>query len=490
MADERGTVLTYAIRGPVVLKYLGQLALILALLTLVPLVVALVAGDDAMRWRYGPLCTVLLLLGGLFARLPAPLRIQGNEALTVTALAFLGASLLMSWPIMGTGVPFVDALFEAVSGVTTTGLSTLTGIEMHSTTLLFTRAWMQWYGGLGFVVLSVALLMGHQAAARRLSDPAGSGETLVATARTHARHSLMVYVALTLVGLALVWALTGNGFMALLQVLSAVSTGGFSSYPDSLAGLASRPPAVAVMLIAFLGAVSLPLYWRAAHAGRRTGLGVLLSDVELRGLLAAALVIGILLSGLGWLQGRELSWYHGFMMGVSAQTTTGFTTMSITEMDAASKVVMIVSMLLGGSVGSSAGGFKLLRLLILLRLLQLMIRRTGMPMHAVAEPYLGGRKLESDDVLRALQLIILFIGLVVVSWLPFVVMGYDPLDALFEVVSASGTVGLSSGITRPGLEPLLKGVLCFDMLAGRLEIIAILVVLYPRNWFGRRKEVQ
>jgi trk system potassium uptake protein TrkH len=178
------------------------------------------------------------------------------------------------------------------------------------------------------------------------------------------------------------------------------------------------------------------------------------------------------------------------MMGVSAQTTTGFSTMSITGMDAASKVVMIVSMLLGGSVGSSAGGFKLLRLLILLRLLQLMIRRTGMPPHAVAEPYLAGRKLESDDVLRALQLIILFIGLVVASWLPFVVMGYDPLDALFEVVSASGTVGLSSGITRPGLEPLLKGVLCFDMLAGRLEIIALLVVLYPRNWFGRRKEVQ
>jgi trk system potassium uptake protein TrkH len=176
------------------------------------------------------------------------------------------------------------------------------------------------------------------------------------------------------------------------------------------------------------------------------------------------------------------------MMGFSAQTTTGFATLPVAELDPASKVVMIVSMLVGGSVGSSAGGFKLLRLLILLRLLQLMIRRTTMPPHAVAEPYLAGQKLETDDMVRAMQLILLFIGVMVVSWLPFVAMGYDPLDALFEVASACGTVGLSTGIARPELETVLKGVLCFDMLAGRLEIVALLIILYPRNWIGRREE--
>ena len=159
-------------------------------------------------------------------------------------------------------------------------------------------------------------------------------------------------------------------------------------------------------------------------------------------------------------------------------------------MDAASKVVMIISMLVDGTVGSSAGGFKILRLLIMLRLLQLMIRRTGMLSHAVAEPYLAGQKLEADELLRALQLFFLFIGVMVLSWLPFLFMGYDPLNALFEVASACGTVGLSSGITRPDLEPFLKAVLCFDMLAGRLEIFALLVVLSPGNWFGQRKEMQ
>jgi trk system potassium uptake protein TrkH len=486
--EQRISVLTYAVRGRVVLKYCGQLALMLAVLSTVPLGLALMEAEWLRAQRYIIVLIGLLLAGGLLARLPAPDRIQGNEALTITATAFLLSPLLMSWPMMSGGIPFMDALFEAISGVTTTGLSTLGSVENRSTTFLFARAWMQWYGGLGIVVLSVALLMGHHAAARRLTDPVEGGEMLVVTARTYARHSLIVYLCLTLFGLLLVWPLTGNGFDALLHVLAAVSTGGFSSVDASLGGLESTA-AVAIMVVSFLCAVSLPLYWRMVQSGWGGGLGTLFADVELRALLAAGLLVGGLLTWLAWQQGIEAPWYHGLMMGFSAQTTTGFATLPVAEMDPASKVVMIVSMLVGGSVGSSAGGFKLLRLLILLRLLQLMIRRTTMPPHAVAEPYLAGQKLENDDMVRAMQLILLFIGVMVLSWLPFVAMGYDPLDALFEVASASGTVGLSTGIARPELETFLKGVLCFDMLAGRLEIVALLIILYPRNWIGRREEV-
>ena len=117
-----------------------------------------------------------------------------------------------------------------------------------------------------------------------------------------------------------------------------------------------------------------------------------------------------------------------------------------------------------------------------------MLRRTTTPLHAISTPYLGQQKLESEDAILALQIILLFLMIIFLSWIPFVVLGYDPLDSLFEVVSASGTVGLSSGISRPELEPLLKGILCIDMLAGRVEIFALLVVLYPRTWFGRREK--
>ena len=403
-----------------------------------------------------------------------------------TAGAFLGSALLMSWPMLEPGMSYLDALFESISGVTTTGLSTLATIEGRSRTFLFARAWMQWYGGLGFIILSVALLIGNQTASRRLVDQPVVNEPLIVTARTHALRTLIIYLCLTGFGLLLLWPVLRNGFTALLYIMSAVSTGGFAPRSDSLAGLNSRTAAVIVMLISFLSAVSLHLYWKVVHSGWAGGLHVILTDIEFRALLLACLISGSTLAVLAWVNHTGSPWYQGFMLGFSSQTTTGFATENVAALDPASKLVMILSMLIGGSVGSSAGGFKILRLLILLRMFQMILRHTCMPIHAMTEPHLGGQKLEADDILRAMQLVLLFIAIILLSWFPFVAYGYGPLDSLFEVVSACGTVGLSSGITGPHLEAPLKGILCFDMLAGRVEIVAILILLYPRTWFGRR----
>ena len=143
-------------------------------------------------------------------------------------------------------------------------------------------------------------------------------------------------------------------------------------------------------------------------------------------------------------------------------------------------------MFVGGGAGSTAGGIKLLRLLIALRLLQLLLLRSTQPAHAVAHLELEGRVVANEDIQNALLLILLFAAVIVISWLAFVACGYPPLDSLFEVVSATGTVGLSTGIASPELEPGLKLLLCADMLLGRIEIIALAVVLYHRTWFGRR----
>lgn len=94
---------------------------------------------------------------------------------------------------------------------------------------------------------------------------------------------------------------------------------------------------------------------------------------------------------------------------------------------------------------------------------------------------------EAEEIEHALLIILLFVLVVLLSSLPFLAMGYPPLDALFEVVSATGTVGLSTGITAPDLPPLLKGVLCLDMLLGRVEVVALVLVLYPRTWGGNHR---
>jgi trk system potassium uptake protein TrkH len=118
--------------------------------------------------------------------------------------------------------------------------------------------------------------------------------------------------------------------------------------------------------------------------------------------------------------------------------------------------------------------------------MKLALVRTSQPEHAVMEPKLSGQKIGNEEIQRAMLIILFFILTVLVSWIPFIIMGYEPIDALFEIVSAVGTVGLSSGITSSDLPTLLKGILGSDMLMGRLEIIALLIILYPRTWFGRR----
>lgn len=480
---ERRAALGYAVRGRVAGKYLGQLGLTLAALTCVPLAVAAATGEAAFAWRLGLMTVLLAAVCTPLARLAPPEHVREAEALMVAALAFVLAAVLMSWPFMAVGLSFADALFEAVSGVTTTGLTTVADPAAHPFAFQFARAWLQWYGGLGIVVLSVALLMGHQAAARRLAEPFG-GETLAAATRTHARRMLIVYAALTGAGFLALWAAGLPPGPAAVHVLAAVSTGGFTPHADSLAGLAAAPRAL-LSGLSLAGAVSLPLYWSAATGGARRPAG----DPELRALLALWLLWAVLLAGLLHVQGGlpwGAAWGHGLALGASAQSTTGFATLAPAALPPAAVALLLPAMAMGGSVGSTAGGVKLLRVLFLAALLRAALRRAVAPPHAVVETRLAGQPVAAADAARAVTLMALFALVAGVSWLPFVAAGHDPLHALFEVVSATATTGLSTGITSAGLSPGLKAVLCADMLLGRVEIVALLVLLYPPVWLGRR----
>jgi len=483
MAEGERTLL-YPVRIGVVGRYLSQLGAMLAMLSLPATAIAFYSGSFAVGFSYLLIVTVLGATAWGGRHLPAPQTIQSNEALVVVGLAFLLTPVLMAIPFAVGGLALDDALFEAVSAVTTTGLSTLDTLQGASASFLFGRAWLQWSGGLGIAVLSIALIMGHHAAARRLTNPI-SDINLVTTARTQARQILRVYVILTLSGTLLLSVVLGDPFMALVNVLATVSTGGFSPYDASIGAL---PPAAGAWLVTFfalLGAVPLLLYHQLLERKPRA----VLADPELRALLVLVLLVsGILCLSLMLNAGMSpaMAIEHGVMLGTSAQTTTGVASLEIQALDPTSKLLLIVSMFIGGGSGSTAGGIKLLRFLIILRLLQHYLRRSAMPPHAISRPLLSGRPLERTEIEQALLVAALFVVAIGASWVVFVAFGYDPLDALFEVTSAVGTVGLSTGITADGLESPLKIVLCLDMLLGRLEAIALLVILYPTTWIGKR----
>jgi trk system potassium uptake protein TrkH len=479
--------LSYAVRLRVIGKYFGQLCLVVALLTLVPVAVAFASAEVGIALRYGAVAAVLAGCGGLLARLRAPRRVQVNEAMILAALTFLVTPLLMTYPMMGAGLEFVDALFEAVSAATTTGLSTLSTVEDKPAPFLFARAWMQWYGGLGIVVLSLALVLRPGITAKCLAVTEDVAEDLVGGTRAHARRVVVVYILLTAVGIAALLLAGSSFFEAVVYALAAVSTGGFAPHDTSLGHFSGWAIPWLTILACFAGALPLALF----HFGWRQGWKNLFRDLQLRTLFLFALLASLalaaclhLLLGLSW----EQTFFHAPLLALSAQTTAGFATLNVGELDTASKMLLILSMTIGGGLGSTAGGVKVLRLLILLRLLQLILVRTCLPPHAVLDLRLGGRRLEDEEIRQALLFILLFFAVVATSWFPFLVFGYDPLDALFEVVSATGTVGLSAGVTGPELPSLLKGVLCADMLLGRLEILAWLVILYPRTWIGKRVE--
>lgn len=481
--DARLSSLSYAVRPWVIARLLGSISIVLLVFNLAPLLLALALGewDEAL----GYLFVVLVFAGlSLFSRLPQPRLVQHNEGLVVVALVFTLEPLLLSLPFSLAGLPWLDAWFEAVSAITTTGLSTLSDFPGMPATFLFARAWTQWYGALGTVVFTLALIIHHGGAAQRLMDPALEQEDLVGSVRSHAQRMLLVYLTFTGLALLILWPLMG-GHDALHYALTAVATGGFAPYGHSLAGF-DFPVQATVLLLALSCALPLPLYYRAW----RRGPGELARHPEVRALLVLVLMAGALLTavlvgrlGMPWQEALK----HGMLTAVSAQSGTGFSTFDLTQLPPVALLVIIFAMFIGGGLASTAGGVKVLRLLILLRLIWLWVVRSALSQRAVLQPTLGGRLLDEEEIRSALVLFSLMVVTVVLSWL--ILLGFElpPLPALFEVVSALGTVGLSVGITGAELPPLPKLVLVLDMLLGRLELIALLVVLWSGTWFGHRR---
>jgi trk system potassium uptake protein TrkH len=491
MTRKADKTLAYAVRSTALARYGGLLAIALVGIGLVPALVAIVDGDLRFALPSGGIALILATLGLGLSRVNGPRDLMSNEALVVIALGYLVTAVLMSWPLAADGIAPLDAFFHSMSAVTTTGLSTLGSVESRSQAFLFTQAWMQWYGGLVIVVLAV-FLVGPGAAAKRLAANEIEDSDVLAGTRTRAMRTLMLYTGLTLIGM-LILLLTGAGwFDALVHALSATSTGGFSSHDASLAGFDSLATSIVTILLALGGAISFAFYQgRIWHT--RPGQGGLqtLTNLQVIGLFVACAIAIATLSMTMLLVGDRPAaevWRDAPLLAISAQTTAGFSPTSVAALDGASKAVLVVSMLVGGDLGSTAGGIKIFRVLLLLRLMQITMLRTTLPPHAVARPALGRRNLEDRDIEDAVGVVALYVVVLLLSWFAFLAQGHAALDSLFEVTSALGTVGLSAGLSAPGLEPFLKSVLIVDMWMGRLDIVAVLILCRPTTWIGRRAE--
>lgn len=391
----------------------------------------------------------------------------------------------------------IHALFESMSGYTTTGLT----MSVHEPTmghgLLFYRSFMQWVGGAGMIVLALAILRQPGGASGYLLYQAETREerlrpSIVSTARTFWK----VYVAVTAVvaiylAVATFLVLPGYGieptiFDAVNHAMTGQSTGGFSTLDDSIAGYDSYAMELVHIPPMALGAIAIPLYFLVYE---RRSLRVVWRDPQAKALgvlfVAGSLALIALLARATYpLEGSLLSSEAvrvGLFQYISALSTTGWQTADIGAW-AATPVLFIVlaAMIIGGSAGATVGGIKIIRAVLIAKAVQWEVTRVLLPQHAVKDLRVGDRTLsedEANDELRGVMAFtfayfaLLAIGLIVIT----MTMGpeFTLADAVFEVATAQGTVGLSAGITGPSMPRAIEVLFILSMWLGRLEIIPI-----------------
>lgn len=467
------TSLFYSVRPSITLKFLGYSIFAIGLSSLVPAAVSLIFQEWSSMLSYLGAAFFSMSLGLLMTKIHNGGKIRFNEAVAIVCISYLYAVLNSAIPMYFTALSFEDAVFEAVSGITTTGLSVITDWGAIPNSIFFARAWLQWIGGLGIVLFSIALLLNQGEITKRLGAIQSDHEDVLGGSKNFSRIVILTYCFFTFVGIVAMLLVGTNLFEAILLVFSSVSTGGFSNNVDSIR-LLSDLQKVIITVLAFFCAFSFPCYYRFWKGGLRF-------DLQAAQIIALFLISSLLAIALG-------ATFNDWILAFSSQTTTGFSSSDLSELTNGKKMLLSFSMLIGGGVGSTAGGFKIVRLFLFFVFLRTLIIRQTQSKHAYFKPVFFKTIIEEKQIQYALALILTYVCVVAISWLCFLYQDYDPMNSLFEVISAVGTVGLSVGVSDNQMPIFLKTVLCVDMLFGRLEIFPWLIFLYPRTFFGQRLE--
>lgn len=482
-----------SIRYASIARIIGRLILIEALLMLVPLGVCLLYGEsDWMAFAAG--IAAAGAAGGVlewFTR-HTDTYIRGREGFIITALVWVVFGLFGLIPFMLCRTPlgFTDGMFEVISGFTTTGASMITDVEACSRGILFWRAFTQWIGGLGIILFMLALLPElNKAVGISMFNAEATGIThdkLHPRIRQTALSFWGVYCVITLMSVVLLWLGPMDLFDSVCQTFAAIATGGFSTRNEGVGWWQSDYVLVVLTGVMFVAGLNFMTLYAAWRMGLRR-----LWDNDVFRCFAATVGIAWLLYVASAIIGGapatadRLVVYPLFHV-VSAITSTGFSIAEVESWGPFSLFVTILLMLCGGCAGSTSGGIKTDRLMVLGRNFGNEIRKTVFPRRTYVVS-LNGSALQSSLVSRVSAFVSLYLLLTLLSTGIITLWGYTVTDSLFMTASCIGCNGLGYGATGvsgsyAALPATVKLLLTFDMLAGRLEIFTLLVLLLPSFW--------
>ncbi len=464
-----------------VLANLGFILQINGLLTVIPVMVAFYFNESPALESFFVTVVVSLIAGFLLNALCERKELDFRYSCMLLTITYLLVGLVGCIPyvylnIFATEDPvslFTNAYFESISGYTTTGFSVIADVDVLPKSILFYRSMTQWIGGIGIIFILLAFFYPSEEITHFIKTV--GIERIGRSLKTLLAFILLVYtVYLTIFTLVLCFTFIADPVKAVSLVFSSLTTGGFSPLKDP-SKLADYQVGFILVILMIAGALNFRThYWVLNRQFRRA------FTKEFRLFLV---IITLAAIAMYWLTGLDP--YNVLFHTVSASSTTGFQFIDLARLGINAKLVLILLMLIGGCTFSTAGGIKVLRLIIFLKAIPWLVKRA---VSKKVEPFkLEGTIMGDIDVLFSLTIPVLALALVSISVPIFYLNGYSLIDSLFEVTSAFATAGLSAGIVSISLPLGLKWLLIILMVLGRIEVVPLLITLglrirRPHRW--------
>ena len=412
-----------------------------------------------------------------------------REGFLIVGLGWIALSLVGALPFWLSGeIPhYVDAVFEVISGFTTTGASILPEVESMSRGLLFWRSFTHWLGGMGILVFLLAIVpmgQGGSAYVLRAESPGPSVGKLVPKMRQTAGILYLIYIALTVLCVLFLLAGGMSLFDSLCTAFGTAGTGGFGVKNDSIAGYSPYIQSVCTVFMALFG-VNFSLYFLVLLGKVKQALCSEELRVYVGILLGSAVAITINTVHL-YAGGIREAFHHAAFTGSSIMTTTGFATVDFDLWPQFSRTILIILMIIGACAGSTGGGIKCARLVLLYKSLKGQIRQMLHP-RSVNLVRMEGRTVEEETLRGVNTYMSAYCAILIVSFLVLALDNCSIETNLTAVLACLNNIGPGLDLVGPKgnyghFSDLSKVVLMLNMLLGRLEIFPLLVMLSPRTW--------
>lgn len=476
-----------------ILKFSGIITIMLAGLMLPSLFVSVLYGEpEVMRGFLYTIVPMLAFGSMIVITVKADFHhLRIRDGYVIVALCWALGSVLGAIPFMVSGyiANFFDAFFETVSGFTTTGSSILTDVEALPKGLLFWRSFTHWIGGMGIIVFTIALLPLFGINGQRIAKAETTGPTfgkLTPKLTESAKILYLIYIGMTVVQVTLLLLGGMSLYDSLIHTFGSVGTGGFSNYNAGIMHYDNLYFEIVIGIFMFLAGTNFTLYYYALHGNWRE----FFKDSELRGYLiifgSAVLLITLNLRASGFFDSFGQSLRFAFFQSSSIITTTGFSSADFDLWPSFSKMMLFFLMFIGGCTSSPAGGVKVVRILLLIKLLR---RGIAVRLHprAVIAIKINEKPIPADTVSAVANFVFLYFAIFFVATLLLSLENYDLITTASAAAACLGNIGPGFNHVGPMLNYSLFSdastfLLTMLMLIGRLELFTIVLLFTRQFW--------